>query len=313
MRNRFGLGGLIAALAILIVTLAGVAGGVGYANASADCVSCHRDTALDMAGRAHVGLECAQCHTPTSVLGKVQFGGAVLFGMRASFVDLRQSPALFIPNARCNACHADDLADAGAVGTAYRIDHDSCAPYGACTTCHSQTAHLSPNTKFNGLDMFDCLSCHNKTNQSVDCGTCHESRLPADRLRTGSFAVTHSAQWQQTHGMGAMSACSACHDQNRCAGCHGVGVPHAYGFQRVHGSYAVQDGSDCQSCHKEYFCSNCHGIEMPHPAGFKQVHSSQVAELGKQNCETCHVQSDCDTCHILHIHPGGAIGAGDGR
>ena len=313
MRKRFSLGVLISLVVLAVVILAAAAAGVGYVNADADCLSCHTDVSRDVASRAHAGVECASCHTPTSIVGKVQFGGAVLFGMRASVIDLRQSPTMFIPNSRCNSCHAEALTDAGAVGTAYRIDHDACAPYGSCTGCHSQTAHLAPNTKFNALDMFNCLACHNKLNKAVDCETCHESRLPADRLRTGSFAVTHSAQWQQTHGMGAMSACSACHEQSKCTSCHGIGVPHEYGFMRTHGDYAVLPEADCLSCHKEYFCSNCHGIEMPHPSGFKEEHSAQVAQLGKENCQTCHVQSDCDTCHIMHIHPGGAIGLGDGR
>ena len=308
-----GLGALIFVVVIAVVAVFAAAAGVGYANASADCLSCHSEVSADMATKSHADVECASCHTPRSIVGKVQFGGAVLFGMKSSLIDLRQSPTMFIPNSRCNSCHAEDLLEAGAVGSAYLIDHEACAPYGNCASCHSQTAHLAPNTSYNALDMFDCLACHNRLNKTVECETCHESRLPADRLRTGSFAVTHSAQWEQTHGMGAMSACAACHEQAKCEGCHGGGVPHEYGFLRVHGDYALADSAECQSCHQDYFCSNCHGIEMPHPSGFKQVHSAKVEELGRENCQTCHVQSDCDTCHIMHIHPGGAIGLGDGQ
>lgn len=297
---------IVVATVVAIVALTTVG---SYAAASADCTDCHKSVSTQVEHSSHADLECATCHVSPTMLGRTRFGATLLFGMAVHVVDTTRAPALNVPNSRCTSCH-DDLA--GTAGNTLKIDHEACAPYDQCVKCHTNVGHDTEKSISEALDMFDCLSCHNKTQQTQDCDSCHAGRLPEDRIKTGSFAVTHGPDWQKTHGMGNMSACSACHTADKCAKCHGTGVPHTYSFQRVHGSYGKSAGAQCATCHTTAYCQDCHGIEMPHPAGFKETHSDTVKADGQDLCMTCHIQSDCTTCHTMHIHPGGSVGKGDG-
>lgn len=301
---------LIVGLVALVLTSA-VVGTIwgSYASASEDCASCHSDIHEQAQEWSHAEITCAECHVSTEPFSKTRFGATVLFGMRLHLIDPTGSPSVAVPKYRCTSCH-EDLT--GVLGNTIKIDHNACAPNQNCVTCHSQAAHLSEAASIS-MDMFECLNCHNGVNQTAECDTCHAGRVPQDRLKSGTFAVTHNTNWLNTHGMGSMKACSACHADNDCGKCHGVGVPHGYNFQLSHGEFGASASAQCQTCHTENFCNDCHGTEMPHPVGFKEVHAQTVTEQGKEDCMTCHAQSDCDTCHTMHIHPGGAVGAGDGQ
>ena len=296
---------VLSALGVLLVLVA-----VGsYFAADADCAACHTEIADTTEHSTHADVECASCHVSQTTLGRTRFGATLLFGMQIHIINTETAPALNVPNSRCTSCH-DDLS--GTVGGALKINHLACAEYDQCVKCHVNVGHDADTSVSQALDMFDCLSCHNQTQQTADCDVCHEGRLPADRIKTGSFAITHGANWQKTHGMGNMAACSSCHTVEKCAECHGVGVPHSYNFQRSHGAYGKSEGAQCETCHTASYCEDCHAIEMPHPAGFKEGHAATVKADGDDLCMTCHAESDCTTCHTMHIHPGGSIGEGDG-
>jgi hypothetical protein len=156
--------------------------------------------------------------------------------------------------------------------------------------------------------MNDCITCHKALNVTVACKACHVGDVEKKSFTGPEFTVTHGPNWQQTHGMGQMSSCSACHQSTSCARCHGPGVPHTASILGDHPTYAKLPTAKCDTCHTKAFCFACHQTEMPHPADFPSKHSAIVKAQGPQNCLRCHAQSDCDTCHTRHVHPGGSVG-----
>lgn len=283
--------------------------GTSYGSAQGDCTTCHTKVEAIASNGVHAGVACAKCHAPASILGRSQFGASVLLGMRLKVLDVSGTEASVVSDARCLTCH--DLTKTKVVGSAIRIDHAACTVGESCTRCHDAAVHGSEGKSIGSADMFDCLNCHTRQNASVECDTCHEGRLPRDRVKTGTFAVTHGADWKSNHGLGSVRACSACHTDKDCGKCHGSGVPHGPSFGTQHGAVAATGQARCQTCHKQTFCDSCHGMKMPHPSGFKQQHSSVAVTKGRAACLQCHAESDCQTCHRMHVHPGGAIGGSE--
>lgn len=297
---------LVAAGMVAFVALA-VA--VPYLDSEADCASCHKAEAAVFARGTHSSVSCVSCHSSSDAVGRLQFGGAVLASMRLGVGDVSASDAVRITNERCESCH--DVSESVSVG-AIRINHSACAANVRCVRCHDQVVHGPDQQLVTSLDMFDCLRCHTEKNQTLACDACHEGRLPRDRVRVGTFAVTHGSNWQQNHGLGSVQACVACHQPQDCAECHGSGVPHGPNFKQDHGDFALDVAADCTSCHLKSFCDSCHPLPMPHPADFKQDHAQIAADQGEAMCKRCHGGDDCQRCHIMHVHPGGAVG-GDPR
>ena len=151
-----------------------------------------------------------------------------------------------------------------------------------------------------------CLDCHNSSTVRSDCTTCHAERSMSQRVSTGEWQVTHGPNWKQTHGMGDLDTCAACHPTNFCVRCHGISLPHGPDFIKLHPTLALTNRQDCTVCHQQSFCDNCHGLPMPHPAAFTPAHPTIVQKQGTAVCMRCHIQDDCTNCHIAHVHPGGA-------
>lgn len=297
---------LIAAIIISsLILLLSVVTGLSYSSASVECARCHTAQESVVSSGVHASVSCERCHAPSSAQGKLRFGSAVLFGMRTQLVEVSGTDAIAVPNSRCTACH--DMSKSGAVGSAVRIDHQACAAGDTCVRCHDAVVHGSNQQLITAIDMFECLECHTKEAQTLECDACHRGRLPRDRVKTGTFAVTHGRDWERNHGMGSITACTACHTPDDCSECHGTGVPHGLYFATQHGARAASKQAKCESCHREDYCDSCHGLQMPHPKGFKEQHSTLIAAKGDDACKRCHAESDCTNCHIMHIHPGGAI------
>jgi hypothetical protein len=151
--------------------------------------------------------------------------------------------------------------------------------------------------------MEDCYTCHGVSNKVTACDACHADREERQRVFDGPFRVTHGAEWQTTHGMGDMRSCSACHDAEKCAGCHGAGVPHGGAFLERHAEFSASPEAQCTSCHREEFCDSCHSYPMPHDVAFITGHSEIVETDGEAKCLTCHTEPDCTECHVSHVHP----------
>jgi len=202
----------------------------------------------------------------------------------------------------CVACH--DRVFTGVVETGgLRILHSECAQTRTCTECHSTVAHADAVSWPRTTSMEMCFDCHGGDGITDDCMACHTGRLARDRISTGTFAVTHGPEYLQTHGMGRMSTCVPCHQPQRCAGCHGAGLPHGPDFMRTHARSATDADARCQTCHQATFCSDCHVYEMPHTEEFVRGHASTIEADGEDGCRRCHQDPDCTECHERHVHP----------
>lgn len=271
----------------------------------APCASCHQEESFFDATQmsAHAAIRCVDCHASGGVVGRVDFGFRHLANVLPIGADGSRDLAA-VDDRSCLQCHQTVMNRAIDTG-AININHAYCSATTPCTDCHSTVAHGKEISWVRTYDMETCLSCHVEAG-SVDCALCHVGRLPKDRITTGTFAITHGPQWEQTHGMGDSSTCAACHTAAACQTCHGAGVPHEPDFVRVHSEYAVDPEQLCVDCHDQRFCDDCHGLAMPHPNRFVRAHA-QYAEEDEELCRRCHLEPDCTVCHETHIHPGGAL------
>lgn len=267
------------------------------------CAGCHLtdEFGSETSAGAHASVACAKCHGGTTAMSRVRFGTSQVLGMYLPLVGV--DPTLAdVPSARCTSCHEAVLAGLVESG-GLRIKHEICAQGQACTDCHSPTAHGAALSWPRTTAMDPCFECHATAGITTACDACHAGRLPSERIKSGPFVVTHGPDYLKTHGMGRMTTCSACHEQDRCARCHGAGVPHGVKFVQQHASQAASSAAKCSGCHVEAFCSDCHAYPMPHPAEFTPQHADIVEKDGRDGCLTCHVESDCVRCHVKHVHP----------
>lgn len=299
---------LFAALGFVAVLLA-LAATVG--SLPSVCGSCHamKPFAEGLEQSAHAGVDCYKCHAAPSTGGWLGFKAAEitrmyvpgLFGAEAS------GPSTHIERGRCLACHESVLM--ATVASGIRINHGTCAPSGSCDACHSAVAHGEATRWITEPTMEDCIACHRDQGAAVACDTCHAGKSQAERLSQGPWAITHGSNWEQTHGMGDLRTCNVCHEPSKCAGCHGVDLPHPAGFGGTHSASAIAAPDSCGQCHdRTAFCNACHGIEMPHPQGFLPGHRDIATGYDDASCMTCHHRQDCDRCHVMHTHPGNTDG-----
>mgnify|MGYP001095165674 FL=1 len=295
------------ALAAVLLALVSVVG-----STPAACSSCHRASAEGLAATAHADLGCYSCHAP-SPGAVVAFKANELARMYSSQLtggSVEDAPAVRVGDSACRTCHASAIdAIEPTVARGLRILHSACAADESCVSCHAVEGHGEATRTPKGPSMGACVDCHTTTEAPITCETCHTGGYERDDLLAGPFRVTHGAQWKQTHGMGDLRQCVLCHDQQKCASCHGPGVPHAADFGTTHGATSLTPEADCASCHRTEFCSDCHGIEMPHVPEFLPQHSSLTTGLTDERCLRCHTSEDCMRCHVRHIHPGGAGGS----
>jgi len=292
--------------ALLLPVIALLAVGMYNAVALPGCESCH-DTALIEATQAsaHASVDCAECHVSTGKADRLTFGYRQLLHMQLPLVEENGREWSAVPDDRCIRCHDEGLE--GLINAnGITISHEDCAVDAACTDCHSTTAHGDSMSWVRVYDMETCLECH-VAEAATACDLCHEGESAADRITSGVFAVTHGADWRETHGMGNAANCVVCHTAAKCETCHGPGLPHEADFIDTHPAYSVLPTAQCLDCHEKTFCSDCHGLAMPHTNAFTRGHAKD-AEADPELCQRCHIQTDCDTCHVKHIHPGGAIG-----
>jgi hypothetical protein len=271
------------------------------------CRSCHNTNGLIAATKTspHASVDCRACHVPAGRLNRVSFGFRQTFHMFIPLTDGAARDASAVPDSRCLACHAK-VESSVVSANGIRIAHETCDKGASCTDCHSATAHGKATSWVRTYDMDRCLECH-VTKAQTACNLCHEGRSTAERIVTGTFAVTHGPKWQETHGMGNPATCTVCHTSNDCASCHGSGVPHDSKFIEKHAAAAADKNAKCSTCHATTFCESCHGTPMPHGPTFIRDHAKSAAAQ-PQLCKRCHADSDCTRCHETHVHPGGAIG-----
>lgn len=296
----------IAALAGVAIVALGVlsAGAVGVtAVLRPGCAACHLkgSFASATAASAHAAVACTQCHGDSTFHGRVSFATRQVFGMYLPLQKVDPSTSL-VPQAACLRCHGT-INEGVSIAAGLRIVHAKCAVGRDCAECHSTTAHGAGVTWPRSTTMEMCFDCHGSGGVPDGCDVCHADRLPADRIRTGSFAVTHGPNYLRTHGLGLMRTCVPCHPASKCARCHGAGLPHTADFVKTHGGAARAADAACEDCHQKAFCSDCHQYEMPHPAAFIKAHADAAASAGEAVCRRCHAEPDCVECHVSHVHP----------
>lgn len=301
---------IIGVLAVVTLLLALAPRAV--ASRTRDCAECHAAVASAPQPASHAGLECRHCHTPRSAAGRVGFEASVIFGMRLRLVDIQGRAVSEVPNSRCQRCHQQGTSGE-VLGDSLRIKHSTCAKRERCAKCHVSEVHGLKARPTKSMDMAECLTCHNRMGETQACDACHAGKVRADRVKKGTFAVTHGSEWRKTHGLGHMLTCTTCHQAKDCGKCHGAGVPHPASFQTKHSQVAQDPAANCDSCHAKRFCDACHGVPMPHTLAFKKQHSKVADQKGEATCQRCHAKEDCRLCHIKHVHPGGAIGTGPTR
>lgn len=303
---------LVSASVILTVAFAAVAV-VGVTAATLPgCESCHLDEsgfqqATAATSHSQADVTCVSCHVQDDVVGRAKFGAYQAFGMYVPLLDPSATGATAVLDTSCLSCH-EQVTSGVVEARGVRIAHEFCAAGSACIDCHSEVGHGEATPWPRIAEMNDCMDCHKARGASLACETCHVGRVEIVRSSRPEFAVTHGPNWQETHGMGEMSSCSACHQEGSCSKCHGPGVPHGNEFLLSHAEMSQLPDATCQSCHDVAFCDSCHLTEMPHPREFVVGHSDIVERDGDTSCMRCHVVADCDTCHVKHVHPGGAVG-----
>jgi hypothetical protein len=267
------------------------------------CASCHLEGAFATAtaNGSHPDTPCGSCHGGSTVESRLSFGTAVVFGMVVPITKL--DPAISnVTSSKCRACHAKDITTS-VEAFGLRISHPNCSTTRECTDCHSPDTHGTEVSWPRSVTMDMCYDCHGLATLPSGCDLCHTERLPKDRVNTGTFAVTHGANAEQTHGLGKMRTCSQCHDSIKCAQCHGPGLPHDERFITEHGPVARSAAARCTECHTEQFCTDCHTYPMPHSPQFTAEHAATVEKDGQERCNRCHAPADCVDCHLDHVHP----------
>ncbi len=274
-----------------------------HVDAEVACTQCH--AAVEKAERIEAGVRhvqlpaksetCAQCHDPMPKLR---------IPARTHDVTLTFSHAAHLPRVKgdCRQCHRE-LPDAGSAQAPK-------PPMSACTSCHT----------------------HAQSFAEARCAMCHVDLRRYPLKPVAQFS--HQGDFLRTHGEWARSgaaACAACHDQTKCAECHGATTrpmkPDLLFPEKVESAFihrgdwvsrhAIEAGADpasCRRCHGSGFCRSCHelnavapglaGTRDPHPANWISIHGQQ-ARRNIVSCAACHDQGRASTCLACHAGPGG--------
>ncbi len=300
--------GCVTAIAVCVILASAVMAG---AVSPTMCAACHRAEADALHSSTHRGVACDRCHTGASVFGLVQSRLATVDMLAWQVVPGRPDVAASIDTKRCLGCHADAISRTVTV-KGIKMSHAAIVTADwPCERCHPTVAHPAPSRASVGYTMDLCLQCHSTNAADIaSCQTCHADRgggSAPSKVAATPWRVIHGRNWRQTHGMGDLGTCKACHPADYCVQCHNINVPHSDGYLSMHGADVLsrsRGSSDCMVCHREGTCDNCHGIQMPHPTGFFEQHSKVVKRDGSKSCYTCHSSSSCQQCHTRHTHPG---------
>ena len=169
-----------------------------------------------------------------------------------------------------------------------------------CESCHP-TGLEREAVRAGGLpSMARCIECHDGTQASSGCETCHQLQ------RKDRRPPSHDAAWQHRHGRAAEGQefqCAICHSESSCQGCHSTRKPQSHTLRwlrSTHGRTANHERGNCAVCHDADFCAECHSRPPPdHTPTFMGTGGhKQVARLRTRSCLTCHrFQETCARCH----------------
>ena len=347
------------ALALGLVFLVFVAASVAaaaYTERSSFCEhACHEmdPYAATWEKSAHRHVACVKCHIKPGALAFVEAKGSALREVYVHFRGVDRAPIAVtrhVPDSTCQeaGCHPQgSLKDPASLPQAAAVasPHPAASPAGSappvsfshrqhaavplCITCHSQVVHRSVPGKpyLDPTTMAYCLRCHDGTQASRACQTCHEAPH-ADRgtctgchtLGSWTSTFSHPVPLGDRHktvacekchskatpaAVGYPAGCVSCHDKQHatvttvlCAKCH---VPTHW-----KPSTFKHPSADCESCHQRPHpdrgtCTRCHttsswASHFTHPVALNGVHAAFP-------CERCHTNGlnapgrACVGCH----------------
>lgn len=194
---------------------------------------------------------------------------------------------------------------------------------GDCNTCHSQ---ISKN-KLPGHK--ECLTCHGKDYDDVNCRKCHSDLGSMDIVPISDYS--HTTNWMQRHKLVASKdkeVCAKCHEQSFCSNCHNIRddmrqsekfpedverkMIHRADYRTRHPIEARANSASCMRCHDIRSCLDCHRREAvttgvanyPHPAGWMSAGSAdfhgRVARQDIVLCASCHENGTATNCVVCH-------------
>lgn len=256
--------GSSAVIALLVV--AGLVGSYVATSQDAFCAeTCHGGSESVRRAAEVAHAPCIRCHEGSGVPGVVE--GVVSrsrMALKALFggtpTDLRAS----VPSDACAACHRSFEGEpATSTRTAVKMSHAEPTEAGRpCVSCHATTGH---DRRAYNAGMSPCIVCHDGTQASAECSTCHRAD-PAATYFKGSAGAT------ETVGSGKT----------------------LYPVVRA-------ANRDCGKCHDvAKHCDPCHGLRMPHPEEFRAGGHAPVAAFERKRlCWRCHTVEDCSgRCHL---------------
>jgi len=172
-----------------------------------------------------------------------------------------------------------------------------------CSVCHPSQTH-EPD-KVNRPTMARCFTCHGTTARAIapgDCSTCHPPGMPEQP--TSHQAETWARVEHADVARDDQFQCLVCHQQNFCASCHEIPMPHPKDWTEDEhvGAFFDRGEQVCQICHDRGvvardFCDSCHHPQGPNRIAWRDFHPNVVRE-GSGTCFECHNPTTCATCHV---------------
>ncbi len=303
-----------------------------------DCASCHID---DDAHGGTLGTQCESCHTPDGWKPAHVDHSKFAFKLdgkhaTAACTDCHKNNVFKGTPMDCAACHIDDDAHAGSLGTQCGTCHNpngwSPATFDHNTASFKLTAH---QTKSDGT-AFVCKDCHLNGYASPfdqnSCGNCH---LQMDMAFSTEHFLTFGTDCMACHdgvdshgsifdhnkvpfnliGKHAPLACSKCHINARKLADLQAAPQACFSCHEKDDHHNGQFGTDCAACHTPEGWENAkvdHSLFAFHLDGkhstvaCEKCHINGVFKGIPQDCGSCHTKDDahqgqlgtqCGTCH----------------
>lgn len=258
----------------------------------------------------HSVVSCKNCHPGPGAFKYIQ--GEIIAGK--NFISFLTGKSVernaFFDYSLCYNCHPEVKTET--LRGKIKVSHkEFLNENGNCLYCHQGVAHKINGYYYAGPSMNYCLECHDDSQASSECNTCHPGRKKEVlSLSLEAYGKFHPDNYLSIHGAEKTDKCMICHENNFCSKCHvfiknlNIDLPHPSSWIYTHWEKTDKNNiSACYACHSKNKCDACHGIQMPHPDNFLKIHAAASREYGTDRCLKCHDSKACSNCHLRHVHP----------
>lgn len=247
-----------------------------------DCIGCHR---ADDVHKGRNGTACGDCHDAKdwkqAKFDHLRASGYALKGAHEKLDCNRchKGPVHEVAlESACSACHKNDDAHSGKLGT-------------ACERCHNEKGWTKDVLFEHDITRFPLIGLH----ATAPCEACHVTAVYRD-----TPMACDSCHGKDDKHKGALGKeCNACHTPNGWK---------LWRFDHDRATKFVLDGAHkglvCEACHRagtspkiSSSCAICHGGNDVHHGDFGQ------------QCDRCHVTTRFDDLHLLDK----SLGPGKGQ